>query len=335
MRYLLIALSIILSCMCGASAAVIYTGSSPDGSTFQTTSVSCTVTALSVPVGGAFFFYHSDTLQFTSSTTVALVSGTDYTRSDTTVDISYTYSLFNEGSDNWYKWGYINGATDDESQPYNVIVAANQVPVITIIQPDNNGFAGTNTYFEILITDEGLGIDETSLSFSLADSAGLTVFSFSGNSQNLYDPLTGKLTYSYPQSLASGGAYTLTVSAQDLGYRAPYALTVSKTALFSARADDIADLIPVPSPFDPGKESCVVRYVLNAASDNIEINIYDMSSRLVRNIVRNASRSAGQHSVDTWDGRDYAGEALANGIYFIEVSAGTNKRYSSVILMRK
>ncbi|MFH1379309.1 MAG: FlgD immunoglobulin-like domain containing protein [bacterium] len=323
------------ACFCSLSAAVTYSSASPDRASFKTTSITCSIAALSVPAGGDFYFFHSDTLLFTSSSAVKLTSGTDYFRSGTTADISYTYADFTEGNNNWYKWGYINGPANDESDPYNVIVAANEAPEITVIQPDHNGFGGTNVYVEILLTDEGLGIDESSISFSLADAAGSTIFSFSGNSQNLFNLSTGKLSYFCPQALSAGTNYTLTVSAADAGYRAPYAHTTTKTVTFNVRNDAIADLIPVPSPFNPNIETCAIHYVLNTAAQDIEINVYDMSGSLVQNLVRGASRSAGENTVDMWDGRDYSGSSLANGVYVIEVAAGSDKRYSSVILMRK
>lgn len=334
MKCLIVFIPLLIFFISPVYGAATYIGSSPDDDSFRTTSVTCSVMATGLTAGSTFFFYHSNNLQFTSSSTVTLTSGTDYTLYTTSAVISYTYTQFNEGNDNWYRWGYKQGATLDLSNPYTVKVIPNEAPVITIVQPDHNGFAGKNTYFEINLSDEGEGIDESSISFSLSDAAGTSVFS-SGNITYNFNASTGKLAFSSPRQLSSGSRYTLTISVSDRGYRAPYALTATKTVTFNVRTDAIADLVPVPSPFDPGKEACTIQYTLNAPSQNVEINIYDMSYRLVRNIMRNMSRPAGENTLDTWDGKDFAGQNLANGVYFIEIATDADKRYSSVILMRK
>lgn len=334
MKCLIVFISLLIFFLSPVYGAVTYIGSSPDDDSFRTTTITCSVTAAGLPAGGSFFFYHSTDLQFTSSTTVTLASGSDYTIFTTSAIISYTYNLFNEGDDNWYRWGYRQGAALDLSDPHKVKVTPNESPVITVVQPDNNGFAGKNTYFEIYLSDEGEGINESSISFSLTDAAGTSIFS-SGNIFYNFDASTGKLIFTSPQELSSGSRYTLIISVSDRGYRAPYALTATKTVMFNVRTDGIADLVPVPSPFDPGKEACTIQYILNTGSGNVEINVYDMSYRLVRNIVSGAFRPAGENIQDTWDGKDFAGQKLANGIYFIEVAIDSDKRYSSVILMRR
>ncbi|MEW6557849.1 MAG: FlgD immunoglobulin-like domain containing protein [Elusimicrobiota bacterium] len=106
--------------------------------------------------------------------------------------------------------------------------------------------------------------------------------------------------------------------------------------------NEIVDLVPYPCPFDPSKESIKIRYVLDNIAEKVSINIYDMSGRLVKTIVHNQQKAAGMHEEDTWDGTNYAGEKLANGIYFCEIIAkefkidgGQERRYTALAIFGK
>ena len=106
---------------------------------------------------------------------------------------------------------------------------------------------------------------------------------------------------------------------------------------FITKVGEISDLIPYPSPFDPKKQPVVIRYVLEKKSD-VWINIYDMSGRIVKAVIDNQGRGPGLCE-DQWNGANFGGEKLANGVYFCEIVAknddGKFKRYSSLAIFGK
>jgi hypothetical protein len=64
----------------------------------------------------------------------------------------------------------------------------------------------------------------------------------------------------------------------------------------------------------------------------VEVSIYDLSGRLVRNLSMNVE-SSGRHSV-TWDGRNDAGKEAASGIYFCRVRNGAAESSAKMLLIR-
>ena len=96
-------------------------------------------------------------------------------------------------------------------------------------------------------------------------------------------------------------------------------------------------MVPYPCPFDP-KEGTTIRYVL-AKDSKVTINIYNMAGRLVKTVIMNEERGAGEHTQDKWFGDNYVREELANGIYFCEIIAedddGEHRYYQSLAIFGK
>ncbi|WP_461245899.1 hypothetical protein [Treponema sp. R6D11] len=65
------------------------------------------------------------------------------------------------------------------------------------------------------------------------------------------------------------------------------------------------------------KETAIIRYDLPRAG-KVTIQIYTLDGTLVKSIRRNESRDSGAH-VDTWDGSNNGGRAVARGMYFVRV----------------
>jgi predicted outer membrane repeat protein len=89
--------------------------------------------------------------------------------------------------------------------------------------------------------------------------------------------------------------------------------------------------ISSPNPFE---HTTHVSYVITdgMATGAVLLQIFDASGRLVRTLV-NGPRQAGIHTVP-WDGRNSAGEALANGLYFYRLTRDGASRSRSVMLLR-
>ena len=66
--------------------------------------------------------------------------------------------------------------------------------------------------------------------------------------------------------------------------------------------------------------SAAIRFGL-ANADQVEITIYDLGGRVVRSLV-NRHYELGEHEV-AWDGLDSSGRSVSRGLYFAQVSYGS------------
>jgi len=83
-----------------------------------------------------------------------------------------------------------------------------------------------------------------------------------------------------------------------------------------------------PNPFNP-----LTRIPFGLSKRvNISLRVYDAAGRLVRTIAE-GNREAG-HYVESWDGRDEGGRAVASGVYFCRLDAGTFRQTRKTILLR-
>ena len=83
-----------------------------------------------------------------------------------------------------------------------------------------------------------------------------------------------------------------------------------------------------PNPFNP---STTIQFGL-AAQGRVTISIYDVSGRLVRTLI-DGPRSPGLYK-ETWDGRNAGGGAVASGVYFYRLRAGTFSETKKMVLTR-
>jgi choice-of-anchor B domain-containing protein len=83
-----------------------------------------------------------------------------------------------------------------------------------------------------------------------------------------------------------------------------------------------------PNPFNP---STRIAFTL-AHRDRVTLAIYDVTGRRVRRLVA-GTLAAGRHEA-IWDGRDDAGRALASGVYFCRMAAGTRVETRRMVLVK-
>ncbi|HET6349756.1 MAG TPA: S8 family serine peptidase [Candidatus Krumholzibacteria bacterium] len=84
----------------------------------------------------------------------------------------------------------------------------------------------------------------------------------------------------------------------------------------------------VPNPFNP---QTTIYYGL-ASSGAVEIRVFDVGGRLVRELV-NGVKNAGVHQV-VWDGTDRRGSPTASGIYFVRMVAGGKSFTRKMVLLK-
>jgi len=83
-----------------------------------------------------------------------------------------------------------------------------------------------------------------------------------------------------------------------------------------------------PNPFS-GK---TVLSVAMGQPGVVDLQVYDNTGRLVRNVAR--ARSVVAHSEFTWDGRDDAGATVARGVYFYRARSGKDELWGKLVLTR-
>jgi len=65
----------------------------------------------------------------------------------------------------------------------------------------------------------------------------------------------------------------------------------------------------------------------------VDLEIFDVTGRSVRKIIDHRPTQPGRHSF-AWNGRNDRGQLVAPGIYFLELSAGSDRRIQRMVLLR-
>jgi hypothetical protein len=85
-----------------------------------------------------------------------------------------------------------------------------------------------------------------------------------------------------------------------------------------------------PNPFNPFTR---IDYQVALTGSLVEIKIFDVSGRLIRNLLRE-KRAAGEYTV-IWDGRDDGGRLVASGLYFSHVKIGRDYEVTDKLMLIK
>ena len=86
-----------------------------------------------------------------------------------------------------------------------------------------------------------------------------------------------------------------------------------------------ANVYCYPNPFNPDKGLTNLRYSL-AKTAQVAIEIYDAGGNLVKTLQDNVSQTAGEEQSVPWDGRNGAGDLVANGVYFFVIETSQGER---------
>ena len=86
-----------------------------------------------------------------------------------------------------------------------------------------------------------------------------------------------------------------------------------------------------PNPFNPASQSTYIRFYL-AEAQLTSITIYSGTEQLVRRLLVNEMCLPGEH-LEEWDGRNDAGQIVANGVYYAVVVLGVVKRVVQVVVV--
>ncbi len=111
------------------------------------------------------------------------------------------------------------------------------------------------------------------------------------------------------------GRYTVKLEVSDLATRKQNKTTHEWSFYVEAKTTRIVDARPIPNPFT---SSTTITFTLSRQA-RVTIEIYDMSSRLVRTLRRGRMYDVGDASKVVWDGKTDTGEDLARGVYFCRI----------------
>ncbi|UCE03951.1 MAG: lamin tail domain-containing protein [Candidatus Latescibacterota bacterium] len=84
----------------------------------------------------------------------------------------------------------------------------------------------------------------------------------------------------------------------------------------------------VPNPFNP---STRIEYAL-VQREHVSLRVFDVRGRLVQVLVDAPVDAGVRHA--TWDGRDRRGAAVASGVYYAHLRAGSAERSTKLVLLR-
>jgi len=85
---------------------------------------------------------------------------------------------------------------------------------------------------------------------------------------------------------------------------------------------------PMPNP---ARARVAIRYTLDATRQTF-LRVHDLTGRVVKTLCA-SSQKRGAYNV-TWSGTDDHGRSLANGVYFVRLTAGDYRATEKVVLQR-
>jgi hypothetical protein len=86
----------------------------------------------------------------------------------------------------------------------------------------------------------------------------------------------------------------------------------------------LATVYNFPNPFRPTREATSIRYYL-AQSGPVTIRAFDVKGDLIKTLLDNVPRPAGENVGDVWDGTDARGARVSPGLYYLEIQAQGQK----------
>lgn len=180
-------------------------------------------------------------------------------------------------------------------------------PTITIKSPAVSGdYMDAKPTIEVLITDGGTGVDTSSIQMKLN---GVSVVDTAK-----YNNSTGTLSYT-PLTPLTEDSYNLEISAKDGAGNTP---PLPVKSIFKVKqAFEITNLLAGPSPFNANDQNqpCKFGFQLSASSTvSVTVDIYSSTKNLIRRLGPEL-KNVGYNEI-LWDGKNNAGEIVANSVYF-------------------
>jgi hypothetical protein len=107
----------------------------------------------------------------------------------------------------------------------------------------------------------------------------------------------------------------------------------------STPVSKLSGVVNYPNPFCAGQEETRVRYILTEDSD-VSIHVYTLTGNLVWEMTLPAGKEGGKGQPTgytneiLWDGRNNAGMTVANGMYLMEIKAGSARQIRKIGIIK-
>ena len=144
---------------------------------------------------------------------------------------------------------------------------------------------------------------------------------------------TGVLARLSIRGAASGGEHVLRLRDVRFTNRRGELLPYRIGPPPAARSYSTALLPNYPNPFNP---ETWIPFTLSEASE-VTLRVYDVDGQVVRTLelgAREAGAYTSREGAAHWDGRNDLGEAVASGMYFYELSAGTTRNIRRMVIRK-
>ena len=135
--------------------------------------------------------------------------------------------------------------------------------------------------------------------------------------------------------LIPGQRYYFAVKSYDLaGNESLFSKEVSIVISEGSDSEDFnTKVYNYPNPFNPYQENTHLRYYLEKETE-VSIKIYDLAENLIRTLLPPTKKNAGEHTEDTWDGKNDEGIFVPNGVYLGIVDINGNIETIMIGLIR-
>ena len=106
-----------------------------------------------------------------------------------------------------------------------------------------------------------------------------------------------------------------------------YSSAVKTLKVIVDQSDKILSVYNYPNPF---KTETYFTFRLTGIPDELQINIYTITGRLIKKIIKYSPELKTDFNSIYWDGRDEDGDFLANGVYFYKLITKNGSKSNSI-----
>jgi flagellar hook assembly protein FlgD len=155
---------------------------------------------------------------------------------------------------------------------------------------------------------------------------------------NVFDPITKQSILSQTFYAAASNGDSIWVSSGDgtaVGVDNGNGFVLSEWRVFKAYSSVAENATYFyPNPFSPHLDVGRIHYDVKNSSSQVTIRIFDFSMHIVRTLLQNAARGAGETD-ERWNGTSDRGGLVDNGVYFYSVSVdGGKPAWGKIMVIR-
>lgn len=187
----------------------------------------------------------------------------------------------------------------------------------------------------------GMTFHDSTVVYGMSDDGLFRTSDFGRTSQvitNIYDPTSRKSILSQSFFAAAANGDSIWVASGDgsaVGVDNGSGFDLSKWHVLKAYANVTGNSTYFyPNPFSPHLDVGKIHFHIQNPGSQVTIRIYDFSMHIVRTVLQNATRAAGDADVQ-WNGASDRGGSVDNGVYFYSVVVnGGTPAWGKILVIR-